>query len=63
MALILDVSTEERLRIGETTITLLKKSGRRARLRIEGPDDVNMERCPQHDAAPRDPESDDGRAA
>jgi hypothetical protein len=45
MALILDVGPEDTLRIGETTITVLKKSGRRARLRINGSEDVEMKRA------------------
>lgn len=44
MALILDVGPEDTLRIGDTTVVLLKKSGRRSRLRIEGPAEVVMER-------------------
>ncbi len=45
MALILDVGPEDTLRIGDTVVTLLKKSGRRSRLRIEGPADVEMKRA------------------
>ncbi len=44
MALTLDVGPEDTLRIGDTTITVVKKSGRRARLRIESTEEVEMKR-------------------
>lgn len=42
MALFLDVSTEDILRIGDTLVTLEQKSGKRARIRIEGPAEVEL---------------------
>ena len=46
MALFLDVSVDDILRVGATTITVERKSGRKVRLRLDGPDDVNMTRKP-----------------
>lgn len=59
MALILDVGPEDVLRIGDTVIRLVKKSGRRSRLRIEGPAEVEMKRADEEPAA----ESSDVRPA
>lgn len=36
MALFLDISTDDVLRIGDTILTLERKSGTRARIRING---------------------------
>lgn len=59
MALILDVGPDDLLRIGDTTVTLLKKSGRKSSLRIEGPADVVMTR---KEPPAKEPENEDGRA-
>lgn len=61
MALFLDVGTEDTLRIGDTLVTLEYKSGRRARLRIEGSAEVVLERSGKQ-AQPKEPVT-DGRAA
>lgn len=45
MALFLNVLPGESLTIGRTRITLEDKAGRRARLRIESPDDVHHEKA------------------
>lgn len=42
MALFLDVGPDDQLRIGDTIVTLERKSGKRARLKIVGPDEVEM---------------------
>lgn len=59
MALILDVGPEDTLRIGDTTVCLVKKSGRRSRLRIEGPAEVELKRAEDEPKA----EAVDGRPA
>ena len=58
MALFLDVSLDDVLRIGATTITVERKSGRKTRLRIDGPDDVKMTKKP--DPAEREKADHDG---
>lgn len=42
MALYLDVGPDDMVRIGNTIITIERKSGQRARLRIIGPDEVEL---------------------
>lgn len=50
MALYLDLGPNDVLRVGEDTfITIEKKSGQRARLRITGTGDVEMKRKPPED--------------
>ena len=50
MALFLDLGPNDVLRVGEDTfITIEKKSGQRARLRITGSGDVEMTRKPTDD--------------
>ena len=50
MALFLDLGPNDILRVGENTfITIEKKSGQRARLRITGDGDVEMKRKPAAD--------------
>lgn len=61
MALFLDVGTDDELRVGSTSIQLVYKSGRRARLRIEGDAEVELVRADRR-PAPKEPQ-DDGRAA
>lgn len=61
MALFLDVDTEDTLHVGDTVIKLEAKSGRRARLRIEGPAEVVLERGDKS-ARHKEPAG-DGRAA
>lgn len=46
MALFLDVGFDDILRVGGTTITIERKSGRKVRVRLDGPDDVKMTRKP-----------------
>ena len=60
MALFLDVSTDDELLVGGTAIKLVSKSGRRARLRIEGDAEVELRRADQS-TRPKEPR-DDGRA-
>ena len=55
MALFLDVGFDDILRVGGTTITIERKSGRKVRVRLDGPDDVKMTRKPD----PAEPEKAD----
>lgn len=48
MSLFLDVSIDDVLRIGGTFVTLERKSGQRARLRIIGPAEVELMRNAKH---------------
>jgi hypothetical protein len=45
MAVFLDVPVGDSVRIGNSTITVEEKSGRRARLRIDTREDVSLERA------------------
>lgn len=56
MALYLDAKVGDILMVGETRVELLHKSGRSARLKIVGPDTVDLVRpprapLPQHEGA------------
>lgn len=45
MAVFLDVPVGDSVRIGNSTVTVEEKSGRRARLRIDTREDVSLERA------------------
>lgn len=64
MALFLDVGPEDALRVGESWITVERKSGSRARLRIMSNAEVelirNAKRLPQVQFGPNPPSPEDG---
>lgn len=57
MALFLDVGTDDELRVDGTSIQLVYKSGRRARLRIDGDAEVELVRADRR-LAPKEPAAD-----
>ena len=56
MALFLDVGADDELRVGGTSIQLVYKSGRRARLRIDGDAEVELVRADRR--PPKEPQDD-----
>jgi hypothetical protein len=55
MALYLDLEQGESLRIGQSTVRIESKTGKRVRLRIDGPEDVRQVKPGQPDSAPIQP--------
>lgn len=53
MSLFLDASVGDILQVGDTQIEVVYKSGRRARLKITGPADVDLVRASRPAAQPQ----------
>lgn len=63
MALFLDAKAGDILMVGDNRIELVHKSGRRVRLRITGPDEIELFKSQPPLAEEREPEMADGRGS
>ena len=54
MALSLDLDVGDTIMIGDSSISLIKKTGRKARLSIDAAKDIDVSLIQDHSANPRD---------